>query len=410
MLNELLLPVKEAQRRIVDTLQTIPAEQISIANALGRTLQTDIKSRRTQPPNNVSSMDGYAVRSKDIIETPIELRVIATAPAGKAFSGRVRKHEAVRIFTGAPVPDGADTIVIQENTKLKGNIVQIVKGTAPPGRFIRNKGLDFQEGDTLLQAGQTITARDVGLLAAMNIPWLKVTRKPRIAVLATGDEITMPGNPISEGKIVSSNSLALSAFVKAQGGQAIDIGIAPDESEKLKLIAQRAKGCDMLVTTGGASVGDYDLVTKALTESGLDLDFWRIAMRPGKPLMFGKVNDTYLLGLPGNPVSSIVCAIVFLGPALKKMLGVTELFPRLMPVLLGSPLSQNDEREDYIRAQLCYDSKGKLTAVPFEKQDSSMFATVAKADCLIVRPPLAPVAHPGDKVSILLLTGSVYSI
>ena len=405
-----MLAVAEAQRRIVEAVTPLPAEQISVDDGLGRVLARDLASRRDQPPMAVSAMDGYAVRDADVTALPASLKIVGYAPAGHAFDGAVGPGEAVRIFTGAPVPDGADTIVIQENTEQDGDTVRIIDGDASKGRFIRPAGLDFAAGDVLLESGKVLTARDVGLAAAMNVPWLMVRRKPRISILATGDEIVMPGDPIGRDQIVSSNALSLRAFISALGGQPTDLGIAPDEENELKALAAGARGSDILVTTGGASVGDHDLVQGVLGNIGLKVDFWRIAMRPGKPLMFGRIDGTFLIGLPGNPVSSLVCAIMFLAPAIRTMLGMADVMPEKITARLGAELKENDEREDYLRATLTRDDTGSLVATPFAKQDSSMFATIARADALIIREPYAGVAKTGDAVRIIPLKGSIFSI
>lgn len=404
-----LLPVAEAQQRIIDAVSPLPAEQISLTDGLGRVLAQDVAARRDQPPMAVSAMDGYAVRAADVQNLPATLKVVGYAPAGHAFDGTVGPGDAVRIFTGAPVPDGADTIVIQENTEQSDETVKVVDGSAPIGRFIRPAGLDFATGDVLLNRGKVLTARDVGLAAAMNVPWLNVRRKPRISILATGDEIVMPGDPIGRDQIVSSNALSLAAFIAAQGGAPVDLGIAPDEADGLKALAAGARGSDILVTTGGASVGDHDLVQSVLGDIGLEVDFWRIAMRPGKPLMFGRIDGTFLIGLPGNPVSSLVCAIIFLAPALRTMLGMTDVMPQKSTAILGGDLPENDEREDYLRATLNRNDTGDVVATPYGKQDSSMFATVARADALVVRSPFAKPANAGETVEYIPLKDSIYS-
>ena len=406
-----MISVAEARGRIMAALRPMPAEQIGLGAALGRVLAGDVAARRTQPPLAVSAMDGYAVRAEDVGTLPARLDVIGYAPAGRAFEGSVGPGEAVRIFTGAPVPDGADTIVIQENTRdAGGNRVDVVDGKAAKGRFVRPAGLDFTEGEVLLRAGRVLTARDVGLAAGMNLPWLKVRRQPRVAILATGDEIVMPGEPIGRDQIVSSNALALAGFVTALGAVPVDLGIAPDSADSLKRMAEGARGTDLVLTTGGASVGDHDLVQSVLGEVGLEVDFWRIAMRPGKPLIFGRLNQTPLLGLPGNPVSSMVCAMIFVKPALGAMLDVAGGFDASEPARLGADLGGNDEREDYLRADLAADPDGGLTATPFEIQDSSMFANMARADCLIVREPFAAAAAKGAPVRILRLEGGMVGI
>ena len=401
-----LLPVSEAQHRIIDAMPLMPAEQIPVSAGLGRVLAQDLVSRRSQPPAPVSAMDGYAVRASDVANAPARLRIIGYAPAGHPYEGIVGPGEAVRIFTGAPMPRGTDAVVIQEDTDKEEDTVA-VRSSASPGRYVRPAGLDFEEGDILLTAGRILTARDIGLVAAMNIPWVKVRRKPRIAILATGDEIVMPGDPVGHAQIVSSNALSLGAFVQAHGGEPIDLGIAPDEVDGLKRLAEGARGSDLLVTTGGASVGDHDLVQEVLGDVGLEVDFWRIAMRPGKPLIFGALGQTWLVGLPGNPVSSLVCAIMFLAPAIRKLLGADQVLPERQTAHLGAELPKNDEREDYLRATLS--SEGQVVT-PFARQDSSMFATMASADALIVREPHAPAARMDDEVEFILLDDSIYSI
>lgn len=404
-----LIPVAEAQKRIMDAMRHMPAERISLSEALGRVLAEDLVARRTQPPKAVSAMDGYAVRAEDVVQIPAKLRVVGHVPAGQSYAGRIGPGEAVRIFTGAPLPDGADAIVIQENTEAGENTVEVVDGEAPKGRYVRPAGLDFAEGDRLIEKGTVLNARAIGLAAGMNIPWVSVSRKPRIALLATGDEIVMPGEPIADNQIVSSNGLALAGFIEAMGGEPVDLGIAPDSEDALRAMAEGAHGADMLVTCGGASVGDHDLVQKVLGDIGLEIDFWRIAMRPGKPLMFGHIGETRMLGLPGNPVSALVCATIFLGPALAAMLGIRGGGPRLQHAVLGNDLGGNDEREDYLRASLEIDDDGEAVATTFSRQDSSVFSGFARADCLLIRPPFAPPAVKGDRVRVLLLGGSLLS-
>jgi molybdopterin molybdotransferase len=405
-----MISVSDARRRICEAMPVMPAEQIALADAFGRVLAENLSARRTQPPNAVSAMDGYAVRAADVAKLPAELKIIAEIPAGQSFDGSVGAGEAARIFTGAPVPDGADAIVIQENTKRDGTIVHVVDGEAPVGRYIRPAGLDFSQGDTLLTSGRRLTARDIGLAAGMNIPWLKVRRRPRIALLATGDEVVMPGDTVGANQIVSSNGLALRSFVIACGAEPIDLGIAPDSADALRAMAEGARGADMLITTGGASVGDHDLVQQVLGHIGLEVDFWRIAMRPGKPLMFGNIESTRMLGLPGNPVSALVCATIFLGPAIAAMLGLDNKGATEQHALLAAPLGENDEREDYLRASLSIDDDGTRHATPFDKQDSSVFSGLARADCLIIRAPFAAPAKTGESVRILPLGGSALSI
>src|SRR3954470_21256684 len=318
-----MISVEEALARLLAPLAPVPPELVSLADAVGRVLAEDVAARRTQPPFAVSAMDGYAVRADDVASVPVILRIVAEIPAGAGFGGRLGAGEAARIFTGAPLPDGADAIVIQEDTERSGDRVEIREG-APSGRYVRPAGLDFAEGDVLLKAPRRLTPRDVGLAAAMNRPWLFVHRRPRVAILSTGDEIVMPGDPIGPHQIVSSNSLSLSAFVAACGGIPVSVGNAPDDPAALPQVAAATRGVDLLVTTGGASVGEHDLVRDVLGADGLELDFWQIAMRPGKPLMVGRYRGTPMVGLPGNPVSTLVCALLFLRPALDRLSGAAS--------------------------------------------------------------------------------------
>lgn len=403
-----MLSVAEARSRIVAAFRPLGGEQVGLMDALGRVLAEDITARTTQPPVAVSAMDGYAVQALDVAKVPARLRIVGYAPAGGGFTGNVGAGEAVRIFTGGPLPAGADAIIIQEDTTTNGDHVLVREG-APIGHYIRPAGLDFKAGDKLLTRGRQLTARDIGMAAAMNQPWLRVTRRPRIAVLATGDEVVMPGDPIGPNQIVSSNGLSLSAFVVARGGTPVHLGIAPDDRAALRAMADAAVDCDLLVTAGGASVGDHDLIQSVLGEAGMQLDFWRIAMRPGKPLMFGRIGATPILGMPGNPVSAMVCAVMFLRPAIDVMLGRVEETRPPSTALLGCDLSKNDSREDYLRAKTSYDSVGQLVATPYPKQDSSMLSLLAKADCLVVRSPRAPAIRAGTKVEIVLLSGGFLS-
>lgn len=401
-----MIPVADAVARIVAAFSPLPAETVPLAAAHGRVLATDVVARVTQPPFAVSAMDGYAARVADVARVPTTLRQIGSVPAGARFEGSVGPGEAVRIFTGAPVPAGADTIVIQENTVAEGARITVREG-APAGRYIRPAGLDFRAGEVGVPAGRRLDARAIGLAAAMNRPWLSVRRKPCIALLATGDEIVMPGEPLGESQIVSSNTHALRAMVEGSGAEAIDLGIARDDTKSLARLAASARGADLLVTTGGASVGEHDLIRDALKDEGLALDFWRIAMRPGKPLMFGAVGGTCLLGLPGNPVSSLVCALIFLRPAIARMLGTGEdALPATQRARLGADVAANDERQDYLRAKLRRGDDGTPVATPFPRQDSSMLSLLVKAQCLVVRPPHAPAAAHGAEVEIIPLEGA----
>jgi len=397
-----MIPVEDARQRILAGFSALPAEQVAISDAAGRVLAQDVVSRITKPPHPVSAMDGYAVRAADVSVVPATLRVVGEAPAGGAHDGTLQSGEAVRIFTGGPVPAGADTVVIQENTQRDGDQV-IVTVSAEEGHYVRRMGLDFSEGDPGPRAGCVLGPREIGLIAAMNVPWLKVTRKPRVAILGTGDEIVMPGEPLGPNQIISSNSLALAAIIRDAGGDSVSLGIAPDDPDELRAMVKGAGRADLLVVTGGMSVGEHDLVRTVLAEEGLDLDFWKIAMRPGKPLAYGTLGDTPMLGFPGNPVSTLVCGHLFLRPAIAAMLGRTSPVDESERAVLGADLGENDERQDYMRATLTRDDQGQPVATPFSRQDSSMLATLAEASCLIVRPPFSPAASAGERVEIVRL-------
>jgi molybdopterin molybdotransferase len=398
----MLLPVSDALACVTAAFKPLPAEQVSLADALGRVLAEDVRARVTQPPAAVSAMDGYAVRAADVADPPVTLRTVGEAPAGGAYDKTVGPGEAVRIFTGAPTPNGADAVVMQEDTEAEGDRVT-VRIAARKGAHIRPAGLDFSAGAVGLRAGRRLAPRDIGLAAAMNVPWLAVRRRPRVGLVATGDEIVRPGEPIGPNQIVSSNTLALAALAIQAGAAPLDLGIARDDAGSLRRMAAGAESVDVLVITGGASVGEHDMVQSVLGKEGLELDFWRIAMRPGKPMMFGRIRGTPLLGLPGNPVSSLLCGMLFLRPAIDVMLGVeTENEPR-EGARLDRDLKANDERQSYLRARLARGSGGELVATPFDKQDSAMLSTLTAADCLIVRPPHAPPAKAGERVEIIRL-------
>jgi molybdopterin molybdotransferase len=396
-----MLPVDEARSRILNALRPVGAETVALSEGWGRVLAAPLRARLTQPPADVSAMDGYAVRAADAAEGRT-LSVIGAAPAGHPFAGSVGPGEAVRIFTGALVPSGADSILLQEDAGAAGGTV-MVKETVRPGRWIRRAGLDFRDGEELLPAGHRLTVRDIGLAAAANHPWLRVHRAPRIGILATGDEISLPGEPLASGGIVSSNAHALAALVRSAGGIPLVMPIAGDNATAIAEAGRAARGCDLLVTTGGASVGEHDLVQQALGPEGFALDFWKIAMRPGKPLIWGRLGETPLLGLPGNPVSSLVCGIVFLWPAIVALGGRPGLLPPLRHASLGSPLGENDGRADFLRATLSTDAAGGWVATAFPAQDSSMLKTMTRADALLLREPHAPALAAGAAVRVMIL-------
>jgi molybdopterin molybdotransferase len=349
----------------------------------------------------MSAMDGYAVRAADT-GTGQPLRQIGESAAGRGFSGSIGPGETVRIFTGAPLPEGADAILIQEDAEAEGDVIR-PREAVRSGTYVRPAGLDFREGDAGMAAGQEIGPRNIGLLAAMNAPWVPVRRRPRIALLSTGEELVRPGEAPGPDQIISSNALSVGALVARAGGEAVDIGIALDRPDALAEAGRRAAGCDMLVTLGGASVGEHDLVQEVLGGKGLDIDFWRIAMRPGKPLMFGRFGDVPLLGLPGNPVSALVCAVIFLRPAIRAMLGAEDTLPPLRRGRLGRDLPPNDRREDYLRSIAVRGDDGLQTVTPFERQDSSMLSVMSRANALAVRPPHAPAMAAGEPIDYIAL-------
>ena len=362
---------------------------------------------RTQPPADLSAMDGYALRSADVANAPVALDLIGESAAGHPLDRAVGAGQAARLFTGSVVPQGADTIVIQENTTREGERVTVHK-PEPAGRHIRRGGLDFAEGEVLLPRGHRLSDRDLMLAAAMNHAALPVHRRPKVAVLATGDELVPPGSTPGPGEIVYSNGFAIVALARSQGAQAIDLGVVPDRLDETVAAIRRARdsGADILVTTGGASVGDYDLVQKALASEGLALSFWRVALRPGRPLMHGTLGGMHVLGLPGNPVSSYICSLLFLVPLIRRMAGRADLDLAIETARLGCDLKANDERSDYMRSALTRDSDGGLVASPFPVQDSSMMALLAQAGCLVVREPFEPAAKAGEPCAIVRLTAA----
>src|SRR3984957_7502205 len=396
-----MISVEEARERILAVLQPTTGEVVALANAWGRVTAGPVIARLTQPPADVSAMDGYALRAADGA-LGASLAVIGSAPAGHPFAGTVGSGHAVSIFTGSVVPRGADAILLQEDATAAGTKVRVNEAVTS-GRHIRRSGQDFASGDAVIPAGRRITARDVGLAAAANHPWLTVHRKPRVAILATGDGIPMPGEPIPAGGIVSSNSHALAALVRAAGGEPVVLPIALDTSEAVAAVADSVHGADMLVTTGGASVGDHDLIITGLKTRGLELDFWQIAMRPGKPLLFGRLGSVAVLGLPGNPVSALVCSILFLLPALSRMSGLPAAPPPTTQAIAGAALRANDHRADHLRATVATDSQGRIVVTPFPVQDSAMLRRLAHADALILRAPNAPALPEGSEIAIIRL-------
>jgi len=400
------LSVEEALARILDGVEPTPAEGVAIETAHRRTLAEPLAALLTQPPFDASAMDGYAVRAADVASLPATLELIGEAAAGHPFAGTVGPGQAVRIFTGAPVPPGADAVVIQENASREeeGGATRVrVRDGRPDKSDIRARGIDFSEGEVLLKAGRRLGPREVALAAAMGHGTIAVRRRPRVAVLSTGDELVPPGSRPGPGQIISSNHLGVAAMAENAGADVRLLGIAGDTRESLDGHLALAEGADVIVTIGGASVGDHDLVGPVLAARGMVLAFWKIAMRPGKPLMFGRLGATRVLGLPGNPVSSLVCARVFLVPLLHALVGAPAEAHRPLQARATVALEPNGARQHYMRATTTTAADGLPLATPVRSQDSSLLAPLAEADCLLVRPPHAPPAAPGTLVPILPL-------
>ncbi len=398
-----MLSVDEARRRILDAMTPTAPECVMLTEAAGRVLAAPVMARRTQPPADLSAMDGYAVRAADVADVPVELRLVGEVPAGSAYAERLGAGEAVRIFTGAPVPAGADAIVIQEDTERPAPDRVRVLAASAVGRHIRRAGIDFRAGDPLLAAGTRLAARHIMLAAAADAPWLTVHRRPRVALLATGDELVRPGEGVDPQAIVQSITLALAAFVAARGAMANDLGIARDNRESLHRLIAGAAGADLLVTVGGASVGDYDLVRSGLAEIGLELDFWKIAQKPGKPLLFGRLGKTPMIGLPGNPVSAMVCALLYLGPAIDRLGGGTPRLPHRTMGRCAEDLPANGPREAFLRAEIAGEVDGLPLLSVQSLQDSSLQSALVRADALLHRPADAPALKAGASVSAFLL-------
>ena len=391
-----LLPVADAQARLFAMAPRVASERVPLAAAAGRWAATPVTAMRAQPGADLSSMDGYAIRFDDL---PGPWRVIGESAAGRAFGGSVGRGEAARIFTGAAMPAGADSVLVQEEADRAGDTLSLA-GEGPPrrGASVRHKGLDFDRGAALIAAGARLTPAAIALVATGGYGELEVNRRLRVAVLATGDELIAPGtaggDPLA---LPEGNSAMLTAMLADLPVDVTMAGIIPDRLDALVAAFSAAKA-DIVVTTGGASVGDHDLVRPALEAAGGTVDFWRIAIRPGKPMLAGQIGDAIVLGLPGNPVSAFVTATLFLRPLIAAMAGATDPLPRLLRAELAEPLPRNDRRQDYLRATFI---NGRVSAAAL--QDSSMLATLAHATCLIVRPPHAPPAAVGDTVDILPL-------
>ena len=398
------MPVADALAAILKDSEPLADEMVALDSAHRRTLSRDVAARRTQPPQAMSAMDGYAVRAADAAAVNAKLTVIGEVAAGRPFGRAIGPGEAARIFTGGVIPEGADAVVIQEDTVADGNAITVTEA-AITGRHIRPAGVDFRKGDVLLKAGNRLTDRDLSLAASMNYPELPVRRPPRVALLATGDELVMPGNEPGPGQIVYSNGYALRALIRHEGAETVDLGVAADTmaATTAGIRAARDAKADILVTTGGASVGDHDLVKKALDAEGVAMAFWKIAMRPGKPMMHGRLGSMRVVGVPGNPVSSYVCTLLFVVPLIRALLGSTTINHRRETAVLGRDLAANDVREDYLRAVIEERADGTLVASPVNHQDSSLLANLSRSQGLVIRPPFAPAMKAGTPCEILRL-------
>lgn len=400
-----LLSVEEAFERILSGVRPVGETQsLPLRGAHGRVLAVDLIARRTQPPFDASAMDGYAVRAADLPGGERTLSVIGESAAGHGFSGSLGENETVRIFTGAPLPAGADAILIQENAERIGPDKIRTSDRIEPGRHVRRAGIDFAEGAVLLPAGTHLTAGPIALAASGGHPAVEVLRRPRVAIVATGDELVLPGEAVGPHQIVASNSFGVAAMVEAAGAEAIDFGIARDDTAIIGALVDRAanEGIDILVTIGGASVGDHDLVGRVFAEKGMALDFWKVAMRPGKPLMAGRLGPMRLIGLPGNPASSMVAATLFLRPLVLAIAGRPDR-PRYRSAILSVDMPENDHRADFIRAEIEKGSAGETLLRPLPRQDSSLLSIYAKANALLLRPPHAGPAKAGDECLYLPL-------
>lgn len=395
-----VLSVEEALTRILADAKPTSSETVGLIDAVSRTVAEPLAAELTQPPFDASAMDGYAVRADDVDTRPATLEIIGEAAAGHPFTDKLSSGQAVRIFTGAPLPEGADAIVIQENTTREGDRITITEGIPDPAH-IRPSGGDFTSGAVMIEAGTALQPRHIALAAAMGHCQLNVHRKPVVAILATGDELVEPGTTPGPGQIVASNSYAIAAMLTRAGADTRLLGIAADTMESLSGSLERARTADVLITIGGASVGDHDLVSPTLSKAGFELDFWKIAMRPGKPLMFAKKPGQLAIGLPGNPVSSIICTRIFVIPLIAALSGRALDTPGTLQAPLTWPIGPNGPRKHFMRGTLDQLENGQLQVTPASRQDSSLLSVLAYSNALIIREPHAPALSEGRKVTVL---------
>lgn len=388
-----LLPLAEAQSRLFALAAPVARETVALGEANGRWAAADVYARRTQPEQDLSAMDGYAIRFADL---PGPWVLLGESAAGRPFAAGMAEGQTVRIFTGAPLPPGADTVLVQEEAARDGDRVTLAgEGPAYRGRNVRHRGLDFSQGELLIAAGEKLTPARLALAGVAGHARLEVRRPIRVAVAATGDELVPPGTPLGDAQLPETNRLMLSALLGGLPVEIVDLGILPDRLDVLTT-AFASVACDLLVTTGGASVGDHDLVRPALEAAGAEIDFWKIALRPGKPVMAGRLGHAMVLGLPGNPVSAFVTTVLLVRPLVAHLAGAADPLPHPRATTLGEALPANGERLDYLRGEL-RDGRAFASTI----QDSSMLRTLARANCLILREPHAPAANPGDSAQIL---------
>lgn len=396
-----MLSLEAAQARLIGAAEPLPMERARLADALGRHAAVDHAARRTQPPFAGSAMDGYAIRFDDL---PGPWRLIGESSAGRGFGGSVGTGEAVRIFTGAPLPSGADTVLVQEETEREDCSV-VLRGEGPAGRgaHVRPAGLDFRAGERLVAAGERLTAARIGLLAAGGYAEATVRRRPRVAILSTGDELVEAGEAVGPDRIVNANGPMLTALLRGAGAEVVDLGIVRDDAAAIGDAIGRAGGSDVLLTIGGASVGDRDLVLPVLESRGAALDFWRVAIKPGKPMLTGRLDDMRVVGLPGNPVSAFVCAQLFVLPMLRRMTGSASPPPTPVQARTTVSLPANGPRRDHLRAMLVDEADGGRSVAPAAVQDSSMLGILAGCNALLIRPENAPPVEAGAFVPVIPL-------
>ncbi len=385
-----MISVEDALAKLFALAKPSETETVPIAQASGRVLAQPVTAQLTQPPFDASSMDGYALKAIEA-DLHAQFKVVGEAAAGHGYEGTLGAGQCVRIFTGAPVPDGADMVVIQEDVERRGKLITLLNEQQSKSN-IRPAGQDFAKGDAM-SAPRLLGPSDIALLASMNIAEVTVARRPVVALISTGDELVMPGEAPRAGQIVASNTFGLKALLEANGAEARIMPIARDSLESLETVFKLAQGADLIVTIGGASVGDHDLVGDVTASLGMELSFYKVAMRPGKPLMAGALTGTAMVGLPGNPVSAMVCGHIFLLPMIRAMLGLGATPATRQTARLTAPLAANGPREHYMRARV---ENGEIT--PFERQDSALLSVLSHANALLLNPPHSEAQEAGERV------------